>query len=131
MSRKRTFSQRYVMATMATLITLGITGAALAHEDERLDAQEAAAATAATVRLGDAIRTVEAQTGGTAVEAAYDNENGRVQMEVVLLAKDGSEQVATVDATSGKMISVGTAEDEHPGRGDSGEDREQEGGHED
>lgn len=131
MTKKRSFSQLAVLAAMATVIAFGITGVAMAHEDERLDAQESAAAIAAKVRLGDAIRTAEAQTGGTAVEAAYDHESGRVQVAVVLLAKDGSEQVARIDAANGAVLSVGTDEDERHEGGNPGEDREQEGERED
>ncbi|MHB8524433.1 MAG: PepSY domain-containing protein, partial [Limisphaerales bacterium] len=71
--------------------------------------------------LSQAIATSEQKTGGQATEAAYENENGRTQIEVAVLDRTGVEHAVKVNATDGKVLSVNTADDEHGEHGEGGQ----------
>lgn len=68
--------------------------------------------------LSQAIATAEQKTGGRATEAAYENENGRTQIEVAVLDQTGVEHAVKVNATDGKILSVNAADDEHDEHGE-------------
>lgn len=60
---------------------------------------------AASVTLGTAVTTAEKNTGGRAVEANFENEDGKTRFEVEV-AKDKAMHKVVIDAASGKVIKV-------------------------
>ncbi len=78
----------------------------LDHEDRNEIARIAAAPTT----LGAAIATAQQQTGGKAVEAAVENENGTIGFEIEV-AKDGAFTKVFVDPATGQATKQAAAED--------------------
>lgn len=101
---------------LALVIALGSTGAAFAIENEGENSQDVTAALAVKTSLSQAIASAEQQTGGKAIEAGFENENGRTQIQVSV-AKDHSISDVTVDSTTGKVVKVEAAGngEEHEG----------------
>lgn len=65
------------------------------------------------ITLPEAIGTAEQQTGGKAIEARYENEDGNPVLKVEV-AKDSHVQKVKIDGTTGKAIEVSANEnDEH------------------
>jgi uncharacterized membrane protein YkoI len=87
-------------------------------EDEQVqgeDADEYAGAGELTTTLTVAIASAEQATGGKAIEAGLDDENGEALYEVELAAADGTIHKAHVDAASGKIVKTATGEDHDNG----------------
>ena len=86
--------------------------------DERADA---AKLKDAQTTLAAAIATAEQQGGGRAIEAGYENENGRVQFQVAV-AKDHTVQDVKIDTATGKVVKVEAAGDGEHQDGEQKED---------
>lgn len=88
-------------------------GALLAHagESERSDA---AALANAKVTLSQAIAAAERQTGGHAIGAGLENQNGVVSISVDVARKQGVETVL-VDPQTGQVATIRPADDGHDG----------------
>lgn len=98
------------LALVALLATAAGGGVALAkgHDD---DSNDAAALASTKVTLVQAIATAEQQTGGRAIGAGADNENGRVAIAVEVAAKDGVRTVLIDPATG--QVAANRAGGEH------------------
>jgi uncharacterized membrane protein YkoI len=86
-------------------------------EDEQVqgeDADEYAGAGQLTTTLTAAIASAEQATGGKAIEAGLDDENGKALYEVELAAADGTIHKAHVDAADG-IVKTATGEDHDNG----------------
>lgn len=94
------------------------TGNVVKTEDEKVDgddANEYAGATQLTTTLAAAIASAEQATGGKAIEAGLDDEDGKALYEVEFAAADGTIHKAYVDAASGKVVKTATGEDDDNG----------------
>jgi uncharacterized membrane protein YkoI len=94
------------------------TGNVVKTEDERVqgdDADEYAGAAQLTTTLAAAIASAEQATGGKAIEAGLDDEDGKALYEVELAAADGMIRKAYVDTASGKVVKTGAGEGEEHG----------------
>ncbi|MEQ8693971.1 MAG: PepSY domain-containing protein [Gammaproteobacteria bacterium] len=65
--------------------------------------------TASPTTLAAAIAAAEQHTGGKAIEASFDDEDGSVQFEIEV-AKDGLVHKVQIDSASGKVLKVAAAE---------------------
>lgn len=100
------------------------TGQVVRAEDEGLiakvfdgeDQKEFAKLAASSTTLSAAIAAAEQNTGGKAIEAGFDNQNGAMVFEVEV-AKDNAMHKVMIDGASGKVLSVAAAAD-----GDNEED---------
>lgn len=82
---------------------------------DREDKSEFQALGASPTTLGAAVATAEKELGGKAIEARFENEDGKLRYEVEV-AKDKAMHKVVVDSASGKVLKVKTAEE--------GEDKE-------
>jgi uncharacterized membrane protein YkoI len=116
------FRSKIVPIAMATVIAVGST-VGLAHAansnrgGENEGAQELAALVNAKTTLGQAIAVAEQQTGGKAIDAGLENENGAMAYAVEV-ATDNTVQKVIVDLQSGKVLQVVAADNE---QGENGE----------
>ncbi len=83
---------------------------------DREDQNEFTKLTASPTTLTTAIATAEQHTGGKAIEASFDNEEGAMLFEVEVV-KDNAMHKVMIDSANGKVLKVATAED-----GEHGED---------
>jgi len=98
------------LLAVATIVALG--GAAgIAQAGDKPDAQEMAKLTAAKTSLSQAIAIAEKETGGKAIDADFDNENGALSLEIEVL-KDNAVSKVIIDADSGKILKVAVANSE-------------------
>jgi uncharacterized membrane protein YkoI len=107
---------KIVPIAMAAVIALGGAASvayAAKHErgGEHEGAQEIAAILNAKTSLVQAIAAAEQQTGGKAIDAGIENENG-VTAFAVEVAKDNSVQKVLVDLQTGKVLKVVAADNE-------------------
>ena len=111
---------------MAGALTLALVGTAFAEsdDDEREGEREAQAVVAAPVTLGQAISTAEGSTGGRAVRASYETQNGTSVVRVDLV-KDKARLEAHVDANSGKVIATNNLEEDDDGGNDEGSEEDE------
>lgn len=108
------------MAAGALLIVAG--GRVFAAEKHgHGDQDDLATLAKSRVTLADAVAAAERQTGGRAMEAAVEEENGAAVFEVKV-ASNNAVQKVVVDAQSGKVLKVGPSADGHGGNGDGEED---------
>lgn len=94
------------------------TGNVVKTEDEQArgdDADEYAGAGQLATTLTAAIEAAEQATGGKAIEAALDDDNGNALYEVELAAADGIIHKAYVDAASGAVVTTAVDEDDEDG----------------
>ena len=99
--------RRHILA-LATIAVLG--GAAgVAHADDKLDSAEMATLMAAKTSLAQAIAIAEKETGGKAIDAGFDSEDGATTLEVEVL-KDKNVSKVIVDAETGKVVKVTVAD---------------------
>jgi len=112
-------------AVTVAALGLGGIGTALAAESERNDAAELARLPAGHVTLAAAIATAEQQTGGKAIDASFGNENGTMLVEVEV-AKGNAVHTVKLDAASGKVVKVTTADEDeqHENEHEGGQDTE-------
>ena len=101
---------KLVLMAMAAAFALGsATSVAYAakneHGDEREGAQEIATILSARTSLAQAIATAEQQSGGKAIDAGIEKENG-VTAFAIEVAKDNAVQKVLVDLETGKVLKV-------------------------
>ncbi len=89
---------------------------------DREDRAEVRSFLKASTSLPQAVAAAEQAAGGRATEAAYENENGRTQIEVAVLDRTGVEHAVKVNATDGKVLSVNAADDEHGEHGEGSQE---------
>lgn len=77
---------------------------------DREDQDELSKLAASSTTLAAAIATAEQHTGGKAIEASFDNEDGAVLFEVEV-AKDNAVHKVMIDSANGKVLKVATAEE--------------------
>ncbi len=77
---------------------------------DREDRDELAKLAALPTTLAAAIATAEQHTGGKAIEARFDDENGALLFKVEV-AKDNTTQRVKIDGVTGKVVKVSAAED--------------------
>ena len=95
---------------VATIVALG--GAAgIAQAGEKPDAAEMAKLIAAKTSLSQAIAIAEKETGGKAIDAGFDNEDGTMSLEIEVL-KDNAVSKVIIDADTGKVLKVAAADSE-------------------
>ncbi len=76
---------------------------------DREDQGEFSKLAASSTTLGAAIATAEQHTGGKAIEASFDNEDGAMLFEVEV-AKDNAIHKVMIDSANGSVLKVTTAE---------------------
>ena len=82
---------------------------------------EAAKLKDAQTTLTGAIAAAEQQAGGKAVEAGYESENGRLQLNVAV-AKDNAVRDVKIDSATGKVVKIEAARDSEHHEGEQDED---------
>ena len=98
------------LLAVATIVALG--GAAgIAQAGDKPDAQEMAKLMAARTSLSQAIAIAEKETGGKAIDADFDNENGALSLEIEVL-KDNAVSKVIIDADTGKVVKIAVAKSE-------------------
>src|ERR1700704_6552537 len=106
---------KIVPIAMAAVIAVGSTvGVAHAANNDRganESAQELAALVNAKTTLAQAIAAAEQQTGGKAIDAGIENENGAMAFAVEV-AKDNTIQKVLVDLQTGKVLKVVAADND-------------------
>ncbi len=102
---------RNSLLAVATIVALG--GAAgIAQAGDKLDAAEMAKLAAAKTSLSQAIAIAEKETGGKAIDADFDNEDGTLSLEIEVL-KDNAVSKVIIDADTGKVLKVAVADSEN------------------
>jgi len=100
---------RNSLLAVATIVALG--GAAgIAQAGDKPDAQEMAKLAAAKTSLSQAIVIAEKETGGKAIDADFDNEDGTLSLEIEVL-KDNAVSKVIIDADTGKVVKVAAVAD--------------------
>jgi uncharacterized membrane protein YkoI len=77
---------------------------------DKEDQEEFAKLSGSPVSLSTAVATAEKETGGKAVEAAFESEDGKAQYEVEL-ANGATVRKVVVDGTSGKVVKTSASEE--------------------
>lgn len=96
-----------IIATLlAGIVGVGAIGPAMAQNQTTPDAAETQAMASATVTLAQASTAAEAKFGGKAIEISLDVIGGTPTYTVSLLATDGSESEALVDARTGTVVAA-------------------------
>jgi uncharacterized membrane protein YkoI len=99
------------LLAVATIVALG--GAAgIAQAGDKPDAAEMAKLMAAKTSLTQAIAIAEKETGGKAIDADFDNENGALSLEIEVL-KDKAVSKVIIDADTGKVVKIAVANSEN------------------
>lgn len=97
--------RKYVLPfALAAVVAVGAGGLAVAKERGEGN-HDAAALANAKVTLQQAIATAEQQSGGKAVGAGVDNENGTVRIAVEIASNQGTKTVL-VDPQSGQVTAT-------------------------
>ena len=97
------------LLALATIVALG--GAAgIAQAGDKPDTQEMAKLAAAKTSLSQAIAIAEKETGGKAIDADFDNEDGTLSLEIEVL-KDNAVSKVIIDADTGKVVKVAAVAD--------------------
>jgi uncharacterized membrane protein YkoI len=100
---------RNSLLAVATIVALG--GAAgIAQAGDKPDAAELAQLAAAKTSLSQAIAIAEKETGGKAIDADFDNEDGTLSLEIEVL-KDNAVSKVIIDADTGKVLKVAAVAD--------------------
>lgn len=108
------------MAGVFAAGTLGSAGVALAKTNDK-QTNEAAIMATAKVTLVQAIATAEQQTGGKAVGAGIEDQDGTVFLEVQVL-KDNQRQKVLVDPQSGQVVKTVIGDNDKHENGHEGAD---------
>lgn len=82
----------------------------IARTFDREDRDELAKLAASPTTLAAAITAAEQHTGGKAIEARFDDENGALLFKIEI-AKDNTTQRVKIDSATGKVTKVSAAED--------------------
>ena len=111
-----------VTLAMVSVLTIGTLGAAgVAHaKDKDLRTSEAAIVANANVTMAQAIATAEQKTGGKAVGAGIEDQDGTVFLEVQVL-KDSQRHSVLIDPQSGQVVKV-AIDNEQDENGDEEDD---------
>jgi uncharacterized membrane protein YkoI len=91
------------------------------HEHGGQNAEERAAILSAKTSLAQAIATAEQETGGKAIDAGIENEDGNTAFEVKIVKGDAVQKVL-IDPQTGKVMKVAAAGAKHGG--DEHEDKD-------
>jgi len=92
------------LLALATIAALA--GAAgIAQAGDKPDAAEMARLAAAKTSLSQAIAIAEKETGGKAIDADFDNQDGTLSLEIEVL-KDNAVSKVIIDADTGKVVKV-------------------------
>jgi len=105
------FRSMIFSAAMAAMIAVGTTGTAFASPSEDENAREIAAVLGTKTTLAAAIAAAEQQTGGRAIEASLEDEDGTSLFKVEV-ARDNAVHKVTLDSATGKVINVTIAKHE-------------------
>lgn len=99
--------KRILIVTTAGVLTLAAALPALAesNDDERNGREEIDVAATATVTLSQAISTAESSSGGRAVRAGYESQDGTPVIQVNLV-KDRAVLETRIDPGTGKVIAT-------------------------
>lgn len=89
----------------AVVLATGVASTAAFANGEKEDANDAAALANAKITLSQAIATAEQQTGGKAIGAGVDNENGIVSIAVDVAGSQGVKTVL-VDPQTGRITAT-------------------------
>jgi uncharacterized membrane protein YkoI len=117
------FRRKLIPAVLATAMVVGSTaGAVYAGSDD--SAKELAALRNAKISLAQAIAGAEQKSGGKAISAGLNNENGAMAYGVEVV-KGNTVQTVLVDLNSGEVVKILPADTELEG---SGEQNRQESG---
>ena len=97
------------LLAVATIVALG--GAAgIAQAGDKPDSAEMAKLMAAKTSLTQAIAIAEKETGGKAIGADFDNQDGAFSLEIEVL-KDNAVSKVIIDADTGKVVKVAAVAD--------------------
>jgi uncharacterized membrane protein YkoI len=110
------FRNRLIPVAMATVVALGST-VAIAYagsNDNSQDSQEMAALRNAKISLAQAITGAEQQSGGKAINAGLNNENGAMTYGVEVI-KGNTVQTVLIDINTGQVVKVLSADTEPEG----------------
>jgi hypothetical protein len=99
-----------VPATLAAILLLGSTVGAV-YAGSNINAQEMTALKNAKISLAQAITGAEQKSGGKAINAGLNNENGAMTYGVEVV-KNNAIQTVLVDMDSGQIVKVITADSE-------------------
>lgn len=113
-------------SVLALALGAGLSGFASAQsQTEAGNAAELQAVQNAKLSVADAAKGAEAETGGKAMDVAFDDENGQLAYEVEVALNDGTTKEVLIDAQSGKVLKVSDHREEQNGeQDDSGEPNE-------
>ncbi len=113
------FGSKILSVTMAAAVILGGACAAFAanNDGESNDRDEISATVNAKTSLTQAIAAAEQETGGKAIDAGVENQDGAMAYEVEVI-KDNTVHKVLVALDTGKVIKVMPADTEH---GEDGE----------
>jgi uncharacterized membrane protein YkoI len=114
-------SRKFVAAASGALLAVAGGRVLAAEKHGHGDQGDLATLGQTRITLADAVAAAERQTGGKAMEAGVEQENGAAVYEVKV-ASNNAVQKVTVDAQSGKVLKVGASADGHGGDGDGEED---------
>tara|TARA_R110000868_G_scaffold30334_31_gene112385 strand:- start:37 stop:429 length:393 start_codon:yes stop_codon:yes gene_type:complete len=104
-----------VATLLAGIVGVGAIAPVMAESHTAADAAEIQAMATVKLTLAQASAAAEAQFGGTAVEVALDVINGTPTYTVSLLAADGTESEALVDAVKGTVTAAPADETDENG----------------
>ena len=107
------FSKQLIPVALATVVVLGVAvGAAYAGSND--NAQEMTALRNAKISLAQAIAGAEQKSGGKAINAGLNNENGTMTYGVEVI-KDNTVETVLVDLNTGEIVKVLPADTEPEG----------------
>ena len=114
---------KIVSGAVAAIFALGGAGSALAAERDggREDQAQIASAMAAQTSLAQAILSAETETGGKAIDAGIEDEDGAMVFEVEV-AKDGALHRVLVAMDTGTVIKVMAPDSEDSENGENDND---------
>lgn len=113
--------KRAPIATAAGILVLAAAAPAFAQGNDGERGDAGASAATATVPLGQAISAAESATGGRAVRAGYESQDGAPIVQVDLV-KDNALIETSVDPATGKVIATGKPDGEEHEGDEEGED---------
>lgn len=103
-------------AAIASVISVASIGAAVANNHTaNTDAAETQAMMGAKLTASEAAKAAADSIGGKVVDVTLEDASGLLVYEVTLIAADGTEIEATVDAMSGAVAKVAATEDNNNG----------------
>lgn len=110
------FRNKFAPYALATVVLLGAAGAGTAvlageRDRDRDTAAEMQAVAAMRTTLPQAIAAAEQATGGRAIEAGIDHENGRLTLKVGTL-KGTERQEVTINPDTGAVLHIAAADED-------------------